>query len=80
MPSKWGIIVARDRNDAQAFVLVTSQRTGSSGQEFTLTFIGKQEFKDINVYWLQIVKHFLRNIYRDEFAYAQAAIDSRVAQ
>lgn len=38
----------RDRNDAQVFVLVTSQRTGSSGQEFTFTFIGKQEFKDIN--------------------------------
>ncbi|MBI4811658.1 MAG: hypothetical protein HY800_09520, partial [Ignavibacteriales bacterium] len=38
----------RDRVDAQVFILVTTQRTGSGGQEFTLTFIGKKEFTTID--------------------------------
>ncbi len=35
----------RDRFDAQVHVLITSQRTGSGGEEFTLAFIGKKEFE-----------------------------------
>ena len=34
----------RDRKDAQVHILITSQRTGSGGQEYTLTFIGQQNF------------------------------------
>jgi hypothetical protein len=34
----------RDREVAQVHVLVTSQETGSGGDEFTLTFLGRGEF------------------------------------
>ncbi len=34
----------RDRKEAQVHILVTSQRTASGGQEYTLDFIGQQEF------------------------------------
>ena len=34
----------RDRKEAQVHILVTSQRTASGGQEYTLTFIGQQDF------------------------------------
>ncbi len=35
----------RDRRDAQVHVLVTLRRTGSRGREFTLDFIGVEEFE-----------------------------------
>jgi hypothetical protein len=35
---------ARDREDAQVHVLVTGRGTGGGGREFTLTFIGREEF------------------------------------
>ena len=38
----------RDRNDAQVYILITTQSTGSGGTEYTLTFLGKQEFNSIN--------------------------------
>ncbi len=38
----------RDRNEAQVHILVTSQRTGSGGTEYTLSFIGLKEFAGIN--------------------------------
>lgn len=34
----------RDRKDAQVHLLVTSQRTGGGGDEYTLTFAGQQQF------------------------------------
>lgn len=34
----------RDRKDADVHLLVTSQRTGSGGNEYTLTFAGQQRF------------------------------------
>ena len=38
----------RDRHDAQVHVLITTQSTGSGGTEFTVTFLGKQNFAHIN--------------------------------
>lgn len=38
----------RDAREAQVFVLVTSQSTGSGGSEYTLTFIGQQDFNGMN--------------------------------
>jgi hypothetical protein len=38
----------RDRKEADAHVLITSQRTGSGGKEYTLAFIGREKFSDIN--------------------------------
>ncbi len=38
----------RDRNEAQVDILVTTQRTGNGGSEYTLTFLGQQEFSGIN--------------------------------
>ena len=35
----------RDRKDAQIHILVTTQKTGSGGREYTLTFIGQKEFE-----------------------------------
>jgi hypothetical protein len=37
----------RDRNEAQVHVLITTQRTGSGGYEYTLTFIGQNGFADV---------------------------------
>jgi len=34
----------RDRQEAQVHVLMTTQRTGSGGSEYTLTFIGRDNF------------------------------------
>jgi hypothetical protein len=34
----------RDRREAQVHVLITTQRTGSGGTEYTLTFIGQENF------------------------------------
>lgn len=34
----------RDRKEAQVHILITTQRTGSGGREYTLTFIGQQNF------------------------------------
>ncbi len=34
----------RDRKEAQVHILLTEQKTGSGGTEYTLTFIGQQEF------------------------------------
>jgi hypothetical protein len=34
----------RDRKEAQVHVLVTTQSTGSGGREYTMTFIGQNEF------------------------------------
>lgn len=38
----------RDRNEAQVHILVTSSQTASGGREYTLTFIGQNEFKGID--------------------------------
>jgi len=38
----------RDRADAQVHVLVTSQRTGGGGQQFTIDFVGREEFVEID--------------------------------
>ena len=38
----------RDRKEAQVHILVTSQRTASGGREYTLAFIGQQEFAGKN--------------------------------
>jgi hypothetical protein len=38
----------RDRNEAQVHVLVTTQATGSGGREYTLTFLGRNEFQGAN--------------------------------
>ncbi|MCX7973866.1 MAG: hypothetical protein N3B16_05130 [Candidatus Aminicenantes bacterium] len=38
----------RDRKEAQIYILVTTQRTGGGGREYTLTFMGEKEFANIN--------------------------------
>jgi len=38
----------RDRKEADAHVLITKQSTGSGGDEFTLTFLGREKFSEIN--------------------------------
>jgi hypothetical protein len=38
----------RDRIQADVHILVTRQRTGSDGREFTLTFIGQNRFPGVN--------------------------------
>jgi hypothetical protein len=38
----------RDRKEADIHVLVTSQRTGAGGREYTLAFIGQNKFEDVN--------------------------------
>jgi hypothetical protein len=37
----------RDRQDADVHVLITTQRTGSGGQEYTMEFIGQQGYSHI---------------------------------
>ncbi len=39
----------RDRKEAQIYILVTTQRTGSGGREYTLTFMGQQDFQGVDV-------------------------------
>jgi hypothetical protein len=38
----------RDRLEAQVHILITTQTTGGGGTEYTLTFMGQNEFKDLN--------------------------------
>lgn len=38
----------RDRTDADIHVLITDQRTGSGGREYTFNFIGKGKYEDLN--------------------------------
>jgi len=38
----------RDRKEADVHVLITTQPTGGGGKEYTLSFIGRGEFADIN--------------------------------
>jgi hypothetical protein len=38
----------RDRNEAQVHLLITTQRTGSGGREYTLFFFGQNEFAGRN--------------------------------
>jgi len=38
----------RDREDSQVHVLLTQETTGSAGRRFTLDFIGREEFVDID--------------------------------
>ncbi len=38
----------RDRKDAQVYLMLTTQKTGSDGTEYTLTFIGQQQFVNKN--------------------------------
>ncbi len=38
----------RDRNEAQVHILVTSSQTASGGREYTLTFMGQNEFKGLD--------------------------------
>ncbi len=37
----------RDRKEADVHLLITTQRTGSGGQEYTIAFIGQGEFRDL---------------------------------
>jgi len=37
----------RDRTDADIHILVTDENTGSGGNKYTLTFIGKNQFEDM---------------------------------
>ncbi|MGQ9470550.1 MAG: hypothetical protein ACUVR0_02540 [Candidatus Aminicenantales bacterium] len=39
----------RDRKEAQVYILITTQSTGSGGKEFTLTFNGQQEFQGVDL-------------------------------
>ncbi|MBS3818963.1 hypothetical protein KGY73_05610 [bacterium] len=36
-----------DRKEAEVHVLITTQRTGAGGREYTLTFIGQKDFEDL---------------------------------
>jgi len=38
----------RDRKEAQVHILITTQRTGSGGREYTLTFIGRKDYEGMN--------------------------------
>ena len=38
----------RDRKEAQVHILVTTQPTGSGGREYTLTFLGQNDFTGID--------------------------------
>jgi len=38
----------RDRKEAQIHILITTQRTGSGGREYTLAFLGQNEFEGFN--------------------------------
>ncbi|MFC1494239.1 hypothetical protein ACFL6W_03065 [Thermodesulfobacteriota bacterium] len=38
----------RDSKDAQVYVLITTQSTGSSGREYNLSFSGQKEFEGVN--------------------------------
>src|SRR5512137_3145732 len=38
----------RDRLEAQVHILITTQQTGGGGQEYTLSFIGQNDFKGLN--------------------------------
>ncbi len=38
----------RDRKEAQVHILITSQQTGSGGKEYTVVFIGKENFRGQN--------------------------------
>ncbi len=38
----------RDRQDAQVHVLVTTQRTGSGGTEFSIAYIGREDFETVD--------------------------------
>jgi hypothetical protein len=38
----------RDRKEAQVHILITTLRTGSGGREYTLAFIGQNEFAGLN--------------------------------
>ncbi len=38
----------RDRNEAQVHVLVTTEKNGSGGREYTFVFIGQKEFSGMN--------------------------------
>lgn len=37
----------RDRKDADVHILVTTQRTGSGGREYTMAFIGQNDYADV---------------------------------
>lgn len=39
----------RDRKEAQVYILITTQRTGSGGREYTLAFMGQQDYQGINL-------------------------------
>lgn len=46
----------RDRKEAQVYVLITTQRTGAEGREYTINFIGQEEFEGME----DILKFFSR--------------------
>lgn len=46
----------RDRKEAQVHILITTQRTGAEGREYTITFIGQEEFEGME----DILKFFSR--------------------
>src|SRR5512136_1933366 len=38
----------RDRLEAQVHILITTQQTGGGGREYTLSFIGQNDCRDLN--------------------------------
>jgi hypothetical protein len=44
----------RDRKEAQVHVLITTQATGSGGREYTLSFLGQNDFQGVD----DLVKYF----------------------
>ncbi len=38
----------RDRHDSQVHIMITSERTGSGGRQYTQTFLGQREFSGVN--------------------------------
>jgi hypothetical protein len=52
----------RDRTEAQIHILITTQRTGSGGKEYTLAFLGQNEFEGFN----DTQKYFSNNTDTDD--------------
>jgi hypothetical protein len=52
----------RDRKEAQIHILITTQRTGSGGGEYTLAFLGQNEFEGFN----DTQKYFSNNTDTDD--------------
>jgi len=52
----------RDRNEAQIHILITTLRTGSGGHEYTVSFLGQNEFKGVD----DVQKYYAGNLDTDD--------------